>query len=142
MIKLTILHTNDLHGRVEQLLRIATLVRRIRSEVEANMGYCLYLDAGDSEDTSHLESSLTKGSAMEAILCGADCDYAALGNAIPLRYGPESVENLAIHFGKPLLCGNMFNAQGNLINGLEPYTIQIFGNLKVGLIGLTDPKAR
>ena len=139
MIKLTILHTNDLHGRVEQLLCIATLVRRIRSEVEANMGYCLYLDAGDSEDTSHLESSLTKGSAMEAILRGADCDYAALGNAIPLRYGPESVENLAIHFGKPLLCGNMFNAQGNLINGLEPYTIQIFGNLKVGLIGLTDP---
>lgn len=139
MIKLTILHTNDLHGRVEQLLHIATLVRQIRSEVEENGGACLYLDAGDSEDTSNLESSLTKGSAMEAILHGAGCDYAALGNAIPLRYGPESVENLATHFGKPLLCGNMFNAQGHLINGLEPYTIQIFDKLKVGMIGLTDP---
>ena len=139
LIHLTILHTNDLHGRVQQLVRIATLVRRIRREVEANDGYCLYLDAGDSEDTSNLESSLTKGSAMEAILRGAGCDYVALGNAIPIRYGPESVENLAAHFGKPLLCGNMFDQQGSLIKGLEPYAIHTFGELKVGLIGLTDP---
>ncbi len=133
------MHTNDLHGRVQQLLRIATLVRRIRTEVEANGGYCLYLDAGDSEDTSNLESSLTKGSAMEAILRGAGCDYVALGNAIPIRYGPEAIENLAASFGKPLLCGNMFDGQGNLIKGLAPYSIQTFGTLKVGLIGLTDP---
>ena len=139
MVQLTILHTNDLHGRVQQLLRIATLVRRIRGEVESNGGYCLYLDAGDSEDTSHLESSLTKGSAMEAMLRGAGCDYVALGNAIPLRYGPESVENLATHFGKSLLCGNIFDQQGGLIKGLEPYSIKIFGDLRVGLIGLTDP---
>jgi 5'-nucleotidase len=139
LIQLTILHTNDLHGHVKQLLRIASLIRRIRTEVEANGGYCLYLDAGDSEDTSNLESSLTKGSAMEAILRGAGCDYVALGNAIPLRYGPEAVENLAVHFGKPLLCGNIFNLQGELIDGLEAYAVQTFGSLKVGLIGLTDP---
>jgi 5'-nucleotidase len=139
LIHLTLLHTNDMHGRVQQLLRIATLVRRIRREVEANDGYCLYLDAGDSEDTSNLESSLTKGSAMEAILRGAGCDYVALGNAIPVRYGPEAVENLAAHFGRPLICGNMFDVQGNLIQGLEPFTIHTFGELKVGLIGLTDP---
>jgi 5'-nucleotidase len=139
LIQLTILHTNDLHGRVQQLLRIATLVRRIRGEVEANGGYCLYLDGGDSEDTSHLESSLTKGSAMEAILRGAGCDYVVLGNAIPVRYGPEAVENLAAHFGRPLLCGNMFDQQGYPIKGLESYSIQTFGELEVGLIGLTDP---
>jgi len=128
-----------LHGRVEQLLRIATLVRRIRNEVEGSGGHCLFLDAGDAEDTSNLESSLTKGSAIEAILRGAGCDYVALGNAIPLRYGPESIENLANHFGKPLLCGNLFDQRGNIIKGLAPYAIKTFGNLTVGLIGLTDP---
>ena len=46
-MKLTILHTNDLHGRVPQLTRIAALVRQIRREVEAAGGYCLYVDAGD-----------------------------------------------------------------------------------------------
>ena len=55
MTHLTILHTNDLHGRVPQLLRIATLVRQIRREAEAAGGYCLYVDAGDSEDTTLLE---------------------------------------------------------------------------------------
>ena len=139
MIQLTILHTNDLHGRVQQLLRIASLVLRIYSEVEANGGDCLYLDAGDSEDTSNLESSLTKSSAMKAILRETGCDYAALGNAIPLRYGPEAVENLAVHFGKPLLCGNIFEQRGSLVTGLLPFVMLEFGDLKVGLIGLTDP---
>ncbi len=139
MVKLTILHTNDLHGRVQQLLRIATLVRQIRGEVEAKGGYCLYLDAGDTEDTSNLESSLTKGSALEAMVRGAGCEYLALGNAIPIRYGPEAIENLANHFGKPLLCGNLFDPRGILVKGLTPYFLPSFGDLKIGLIGLTDP---
>lgn len=140
MINLTLLHTNDIHGRVSQLVRIATLVRNIRREVESAGGYCLYVDAGDSEDTTHLESSLTKGSAMEAILCGAGCDYAALGNAVPLRYGPRPVADLARHFKRPLLCANLFDEKDEqLLEGLEPYTIHDFGAFKLGIIGTTDP---
>jgi 2',3'-cyclic-nucleotide 2'-phosphodiesterase (5'-nucleotidase family) len=139
MINFTLLHINDVHGRIAQLSRIATLVRRIREEVEAAGGYCLFLDAGDAEDTTLLESSLTKGSAMEGILRGAGCDYVALGNAIPGRYGPQAVAGLAMRFGRPLLCANMKDAKGQLIEGLEPYSIRSFGSLKVGLIGLTAP---
>lgn len=139
MIKLTILHTNDVHGRVSQLSRIATLVREIRREVEAEGGYCLYVDAGDSEDTTLLESSLTKGSAMNAILRGAGCEFVALGNAIPIRYGPEAIADLAKHFGRPLLCANFLNGDRKLVLGLEPFAIQTFGSFKLGIIGVTDP---
>ncbi len=139
MIKLTILHINDLHGRVGQLLRIASLARQIRSEVQAAGGYCLFLDAGDVEDTSLLESSLTKGSAMQAILRGAGCDWAALGNAIPMRYGPHAVAELGEYFGRPLLCANMLDQHGQLLSGLQPYAIETIGELKIGLIGLTAP---
>jgi 5'-nucleotidase len=139
MIKLTILHTNDIHGRVQQLERIATLVRRIRCEVETGGGYCLYVDAGDSEDTSLLESSLTKGSAMNAILRGAGCDYVALGNAIPVRYGPQAVADLAKYFGRPLLCANFLDQDNKLVEGLEPFTVHDFGAFKLGIIGATDP---
>src|SRR5215216_426654 len=138
MINLTLLHTNDIHGRVTQLTQIASLVRTIRQEVEAAGGYCLFVDAGDSEDTTLLESSLTKGSAMEAILRGAGCEFAALGNAIPLRYGHEAISDLAKHFGRPLLCANMSDENGRLVEGLEPYAITTFGSLKVGILGLTD----
>ena len=139
MLNLTLLHTNDIHGRVNQLTRIATLVRTIRQEVEAAGGYCLYVDAGDSEDTTLLESSLTKGSAMNAILRGAGCDYAALGNAVPIRYGPLPVAELAKHFGRNLLCANFYDENDRLVDGLEPYTIHDFGSFKLGIIGVTDP---
>jgi 5'-nucleotidase len=139
MTNLTLLHINDLHGRVSQLSRIATLARQIRREVEAAGGYCLFLDAGDSEDTTLLESSLTKGSAMEAILRGAGCDFVALGNAIPTRYGQQAVAGLAEAFGRPLLCANMREQDGLLVQGLEPFVIQTLGSLKVAIIGLTAP---
>jgi len=139
MINLTVLHINDLHGRVSQLVRIATLVRQIRQEVEAEGGYCLFLDAGDSEDTTLLESSLTKGSAMEAILRGAGCEYVALGNAIPSRYGPQAIANLAKSFGRPLVCANMKDEHGQLVEGLESSSIATMGSLNIGLIGLTAP---
>jgi 5'-nucleotidase len=139
MINLTILHTNDLHGRVQQLERIATLARKIRAEASEEGGHCLYVDAGDSEDTTLLESSLTKGSAMNAILRGAGCDFAALGNAIPSRYGIQPIANLAASFGRPLLCANLFDENNDLVPGLEPYTLVHFQGYKVGVIGLTAP---
>ena len=140
MTRLTILHTNDVHGRVEQVLRIAALARQIRREVEARGGHCALWDAGDAEDTILYESSMTKGRAMMALLRGAGYELEALGNATPLRYGPQTIAGLAEDFGRPLLCANMFEPDSDrLVAGLEPYTIQKFGELTVGIIGLTDP---
>ncbi|MBN1890215.1 MAG: bifunctional metallophosphatase/5'-nucleotidase [Thermoflexales bacterium] len=140
MIHLTILHTNDIHARVEPLSRIATLVKRIRGEVETAGGYCTVWDGGDAEDTIWLESSATKGGAMMAVLRSAGYDLAVLGNATPLRYGPQAIGNLAERFGRPLLGANMLDAAtGQPVAGLEPYTVQTFGDLKLGVIGLTDP---
>ena len=111
MTRLTILHTNDVHGRVTQLSRIATLARRIRREVTASGGYCVLWDAGDIEDPTLFESCMTKGSAALAILRGASYDLAALGNASIIRYGPQCVPQLAerhvadLRFGRPVRDG-------------------------------------
>ncbi len=137
MISLTLLHTNDLHGRLLQVKRVATLVERIRGEVNASGGTCLYFDAGDCEDTTLLESALTKGSAMDAILHGAGCDEVALGNAIPIRYGPQAIQNLSQSFGKPILCANLIHNDGSRPAGLAPYALRDAGSLKIGVIGLT-----
>ncbi len=142
MTRLTILHTNDLHGRVEQVFRIAALARQIKQEVTASGGHCVLWDAGDAEDTILYESSMTKGRAMLAVLRGAGYDLETLGNATPLRYGPQTIAGLAEDFGRPLLCANMFEPDDDrLVAGLEPYTLQRYGDLTVGIIGLTDPMA-
>lgn len=138
-LQLTLLHTNDLHGRVNQLTRIGTLVNIIRQEVESHGGHCLYLDAGDCEDSILLESALTQGSAMEAMLRSAGCDQTALGNAIPFRYGIQAINGLADSFGKPLLCGNMHWQDGSIPDGLQPYVIEELNGLKLAIIGLTAP---
>lgn len=140
MTRLTILHTNDLHARVEQLLRIAALAKQIRQEVTAASDHCVLWDAGDAEDTILYESSMTKGRAMMALLRGAGYELEALGNATPIRYGPQPVAGLAEDFGRPLLCANMFEQDSHrLVTGLKPYAIQKYGELTVGIIGLTDP---
>lgn len=139
MLHLTVLHTNDLHGRVEQLARIATLVRSIRQQVQGEGGVCFYFDCGDSEDTRQLESSLTKGAAMDALLHAAGCDAAALGNAIPIRYGYQAIAGLASAFGKPILCANLLDEEGEAIEGLLPYQYIQLGEFKIALLGLTDP---
>ena len=138
-LHLTLLHTNDLHGRVKQVARIGTLVRRIKDAVNSTGVTCLYLDAGDSEDSILLESAFTQGSAMDAILRGAGCDQVALGNAIPTRYGIQAIEKLAESFGKPLLCGNMYWKDGLIPPGLKPYVIEELEEYKLGIIGLTAP---
>src|SRR3954469_19895048 len=70
--KFIILHSNDIHGRIEGLARIATLVEQIRAEnVDIPV---LYFDAGDSEETSTRLSNLTKGVAMHRLLTVAGCD--------------------------------------------------------------------
>ncbi len=138
-LHLTLLHTNDLHGRVNQLTRIGTLVRSIRQEVELKEGYCLYVDAGDCEDSILLESALTKGSAMDAILRGAGCDQVVLGNAIPFRYGIQAIAGLAERFGKPILCANMQWKDGSIPEGIVPYVIEDLNGFKLGIIGLTAP---
>jgi 2',3'-cyclic-nucleotide 2'-phosphodiesterase (5'-nucleotidase family) len=140
MTHLTILHTNDMHGRVQQVMRIATLAKRIRQEVISSGGQCALWDAGDAEDSILFESSMTKGSAMMAVLRGAGYELEALGNASPLRYGPQCVQDLAEKFGRPLLCANMIDSNTQqLVVGLAPYSVQTMGDTTIGVIGLTDP---
>lgn len=75
---LTILHTNDIHGRIEGLARVATLVAQTRENTPHPV---LYFDAGDIEETNTRLSSLTKGVAMHRLLSAAGCNAAAIGNS-------------------------------------------------------------
>src|SRR5436190_15473699 len=107
--RLTILHTNDLHGRVRQLARAATLVRRIRAEAAHPV---VYVDAGDIEETTNRLSNLTKGTGMQPILAAAGCQAACVGNAVWLRYGAQVLAGHAAAAGFPLLLANLVPVPG------------------------------
>jgi 2',3'-cyclic-nucleotide 2'-phosphodiesterase (5'-nucleotidase family) len=137
---LTILHTNDIHGRMDQLARIATLARRIRDQPATRGRDCLLCDSGDVEDPTLLESNMTKGSAVYAVLRAAGYDLAAAGNGAALRYGPQAVKDLALRFGQPLLAANLPDpATGRLVAGLAPFAILNLAGARVAVIGMTAP---
>ena len=126
-MRLTILHTNDIHGHQERLAQIATIVAR---EKERSDHVVFYLDAGDVEDTSNRLSNLTKGAAMHRLLSVAGCDAATVGNACWLRYGPASLTEHARTSAYPQLLANFTGIDG-------PVPSVRFGEL--GIVGVTDP---
>ena len=136
MSRLVLLHTNDLHGNIEALARVATLVERIRAESDCPV---VYVDAGDVEETTTWISNVTKGAAMHRLLSAAGCAAAAVGNASWLRYGPGV---LASHGGAasyPLLLANVRAPDGALFEGTQESALLDVDGARLGLVGVTAP---
>lgn len=138
MQKLIILHSNDIHGHVEGLARIATLVEQMRAEHPDIP--VLYLDAGDSEETSHRLSNLTKGVGMHRLLSAAGCAAATVGNGGLLRYSQYILKEYARVARYPHLLANLRNPDGSIPEGVQATTILEADSLKLGIIGLTAVK--
>jgi hypothetical protein len=135
MSRVIILHTNDIHGRVEGLARVATLVARIRAEHADTP--VLYLDAGDIEETTSRLSNLTKGVAMHRLLSLAGCHAATIGNGGPLRYGPQILAEYADAARYPLLLANLRTQDGAPLPGTHLRVTLEAGELKLEVIGVT-----
>ena len=125
-MRLTLLHTNDIHGRQERIGQIATLVLGEKAAADHPV---IYLDGGDVEETSNRLSSITKGAAMHRLLSKAGCDAATVGNGGWQRYGPSILAEYARAADYPLLLANFrptFGAVPSVLLG------------EVGVFGLTD----
>jgi 2',3'-cyclic-nucleotide 2'-phosphodiesterase (5'-nucleotidase family) len=132
---LILLHTNDVHGRLEGLARIASLIERVRVENPAVP--VLYFDLGDSEDTSERLSNLTKGASMHRLLSTMGCDAVAVGNGAIPRYGPGVLKDHAAVSRYPHLLANLRMPDGDFIPGTHPTAMLDLGSLRLGLIGVT-----
>lgn len=139
MRRLLVLHSNDIHGRVEGLARIATQVERERER--AGGAAVLYVDAGDVEDTTSRLSNLTKGIALHRLLRVAGCEAVAVGNGTVIRYGVEPLAEQAAAGGYPLLAANLWR-DGSLVPGVCASAVVDADGLRVGLIGLTPANWR
>lgn len=132
---LELLHWNDVHGRFEGLARLSARARQIRAEADHPM---LVLDGGDVEESSVRLSALTKGVAGWRLLGAAGVDAAVVGNGGLFRYGPGQLPHYAEALGSaPLVC-DLTDAAGETPAGAAPYRLLKTGDLRVGVIGITD----
>src|SRR5687767_194778 len=106
-MRLTILHFNDLHGRLEQLPRLFALAQRERAQALAGGRHVLLLDAGDSSDRAQWESDITKGRANFSLLEAMGADATVIGNGEALQWGRAALARLVAAVRFPVLAANL-----------------------------------
>jgi 5'-nucleotidase len=140
-MRLTLLHFNDLHGRLEQMPRLFHLARRERAAAQADGRQMLLLDGGDSSDLGCWECAVTQGRANYSLLEAMDVQASVPGNAETLTWGRAALARLvaAVHF--PLLAANLLDGADPTrpaVPGLKRSVLLDLAGFPLGLIGLTQ----
>ena len=151
-LKLTILHTNDVHSRLAATLpfgstcnakhisenkclggaaRHASAINSVRAEG----GNVVLLDAGDQFQGT-LFFTFYSGQAAAQVMNRLGYDAMAVGNH-EFDNGPDTLARFAERIDFPLLAANMdVSAEPHLVGLVAPWTVLDVGGEKLGVIGL------
>ena len=143
LVKLTILHTNDMHSRIDPfgpndkryanrggMSRIATLVEQIRNK-ESNV---ILLDAGDIfQGTPYF--NLFGGEVELKLMSQMKYDASTLGNH-DFDNGIDGFNNVLHNANFPFLCANYDFNQTILKGKTKPYHIIEKQGIKIGIFGI------
>lgn len=143
LIKITILHTNDVHSHIEPFpandpkygglggtSRRAALIRKIRAE-EKNV---LLLDAGDVfQGTPYF--NFFGGELEFKLMSEMQYDACTIGNH-DFDNGIEGLVKMLPHANFPFICSNYDFSNTEMYNKTIPYKTFIFEGIKVGVFGL------
>jgi 5'-nucleotidase len=138
---LTILHTNDVHSRIEPfesgrnagyggVARRAALIKKIRSEQE----HVLLLDAGDIfQGTPYF--NFFGGELEFKLMEEMKYDAATIGNH-DFDIGVDGLHKQLPNISFPLINGN-YDFSDTIMNGsTKPYQIFTKGDVKIGILGV------
>jgi 5'-nucleotidase len=139
-MRLTILHFNDLHGRLDRLVRLSTLIQRERDQARRDGRQVLLLDAGDSSDRARWESDITKGRANFALLEALGVQASVIGNGEALQWGRAALARLPVSVSFPVLAANLVDLADPsrpAVAGLKRSVRLDCAGLPMGMVGVT-----
>ncbi|MBS9766283.1 MAG: metallophosphatase [Flavobacteriaceae bacterium] len=142
-IKLTILHTNDMHSRIEPFpltnkrfggkggfARIDAMVKEIRSKEE----HILLLDSGDVfQGTPYF--NMYHGELEYKLMSKMGYDVGTIGNH-EFDDGLDNIAKQMQHLNFPLVCANYDFSKTVLADKIPNYTIVERGGKRIGIFGL------
>ncbi len=136
--RVLLLHTNDVHSRLEQAARIATYIESERLAL-GNDDRLLLLDVGDHMDRMRIETEGSDGIVNIRLMNDAGYDAVTLGNNEGLTCTDSMLERA---YGQEarfsVLCANMVRTDtGSRPSWLQPDKIIVKGGLRFGIIGVT-----
>ncbi|CAM4262026.1 2',3'-cyclic-nucleotide 2'-phosphodiesterase (5'-nucleotidase family) [Paenibacillus endophyticus] len=135
--RVVLLHSNDIHSRLEHAARIATLIAEERRSYGSD--HVLAVDCGDHMDRMRVETEGSDGAVNVELLNHAGYEVITLGNNEGLTYSSQIISDAYRDRAKfSIVCANMLDSQtGELPEWLLPSTIVHKNGLRIGLIGAT-----
>lgn len=135
--RVVLLHSNDIHSRLENAARIAGIIADERSRLGADR--LLALDCGDHMDRMRLETEGSDGLVNIRLLQEAGYEAITLGNNEGLTYSAETLHMLYKDApGFAVVCANMrLAATGERPEWMTPGTIIVKNGLSFGIVGAT-----
>ncbi len=124
-----LLHTNDLHGHIENAPALAGLAKAERAKRKD----VLWLDAGDVISGTPV-STVHRGTPVFRVLGAMGVDAACLGNH-EFDHGAARIATFREAAPFPLLCANARGVEGELLADAE-WTVFDVDGVRVGVIGL------
>ena len=141
VVKLTIVHVNDIHGRVEEGdydgMGFAKMMAKVKELREENPNLLL-LNAGDTIHGLPIVT-VSKGEVMIELMNKAGFDAMAPGNH-DFNYGYDRLLELQKKAKFPILAANIVKADGT--KDFKAYVIKEIGGVKVGIFGLATPETK
>lgn len=141
--KLTILHTNDIHGHLDKLSLYSTIIKEVRARTDN----VLVLDGGDlfmRGEFEHLqgevETKLLNAMGYDAWVPGNN-DFRVPQNGGTTEEGNSQLRRITDSADFKAVCANVIMKDSKAyINGMEPYVIKELNGVKIGIIGVTSLK--
>lgn len=132
-----LLHSNDLHSRLEQAAKFSAYIAEARNRYGADR--LLVLDAGDHMDRMRKETEGTGGRVNIELLNEAAFDAVTLGNNEGLSWTMDALDELYggyAHF--PVVCANMIReSDGGRPSWMKPAVFVEKGGITFGITGVT-----
>ena len=131
--KLTVLHFNDLHGRLRDFSRIAGRINELRARPNTTI---LTLTGGDDMVGTPFDELLGSRNPAYQLYSAVGVDAAVLGNH-DFDYGTKTLaKGIRQDANFPLLSANLKNSE-NLKGLYSPAILYVKNGIRIGIIGLS-----
>jgi len=133
--EITIVHTNDVHSRVDSGIGYAKIATKVK-ELKAENPNLLLVDAGDVLHGQTI-ATISRGESIIELMNAMGYDVMTPGNH-DFNYGFDRLVELSEKAKFPIISANLVKADGTL--ALEPYIIKEIDGVKIGIFGLSTPE--
>ena len=134
--KTVILHTNDVHGAIQDYAKVAAL----KADYEKRGAIVYLVDAGDFSQGS-VYVSLNKGADAVTMMNAVGYDFVTLGNH-EFDYGAQQLADNLKKAKFSILCSDVLDADGDPAAEAAVWSEAEESGLKIGFFGLATPETK